>query len=346
MLYLNLIKLIHPGFLKIIQGGVKNGFFKSEELFENGIFQSKEFINVDVILATSCFPIQIFEGSRLVADFIDLMNNSIEFEHTLQNGQEFTIPLLLLIVTTADAKNVFCNWCIAGNQFSSSQLYDWSMFIERYQDIVKASLEDTEFKDTILNDIIEFITILLNTAEDESVYSLKEFKTQLHPLAPHLTDILCKKMLILALHPKQNDIIFELQQIHFPPLKLFDHPLADRKITTSLFQELTLQALPKRVDVSKWPFLLEFYRFIWKLHLFPHQYSKDCNVGKHVIDIAPDGFDILRQLICFLLPNWFQVWTEMNYSTSIEVQRRLWLLKTKNWTPPIKDFIMLLLNSM
>lgn len=334
MLYLNLIKLIHPGFLKIIttQKSIKNTDFP------DGFLQDKEYINIDTILSTSCFPDEIFNNSRIVIDFRSNIKNSVAFENAQENALDFQIPLLLLCVTTKNAHEVFRSWCVNGS--SIDELHNWSAFIYYYQQ----ELLDPHDKEELLRDIVEFLDILLNVAEQHSLSEFNSFTNTLKPFAPHLCDVLCKRLTVLSLFPKQEEMMFTLQQIHFPPLRLLDHPLKSLKISTSLFQEITLQCLPKRIEIKDWPFLLEFYRFVWKLDLFPHRLSKDVNVG--ICTDGPEGGrEVLVQLVCFLLPNWYQIWTEMNFSTSTEIQRRLWLLKKNKWMPPIKDYTRLLLNT-
>jgi hypothetical protein len=335
MLFLNLIKLIHPGFLKNIN--IQNRNIKSTD-FPDGFLQDKEYINIDTILATSCFPDELFDNSRIVVDFRTNLKQSIAFENIQENALDFQIPLLLLCISVKNAHEVLRSWCITGN-ISIDELHNWSVFIYYYQE----ELKDPNDKEELLRDIVDFLDTLLTVAEQHDQCEFTIFTNTLKPFAPHLCKALCDRLTVLALYPKQEEMMFELQQIHFPPLRLLDHPLKSQKISTSLFQQITIQCLPKNIDLKDWPFLLEFYRFVWKLPLFPHRLAKDINVGV-CADGAEGGWQVLVQLVCFLLPNWYQVWTEMNFSTSTEVQRRLWLLKKNKWIPPIKEYTKLLLN--
>jgi hypothetical protein len=202
-------------------------------------------------------------------------------------------------------------------------------FLRAFRDTLLDTLE-TPARDNLLTDIADFYATLLASASFHGQDLFKNLVKELHPFPPHLPKRVRQQLVFLSLYPNFRQIHFHLQSITIPRLYLLDHQMKKRLNADELFE--ILLRLPQTVPITG--FIQDFERRVWKAHVF---YNKEV-----AIDINITGREILAQIICFMLPNWFQLWPEL-FDNTFEIQRRLWELKKNKWTPPVEEYIRIFL---
>ena len=315
--------LIHPNFRKGVLGGRWNIFLPWAPL--------------GVIQETLKVPSNVFERHKLFNEFLGNIQDTPFLADQREYLLYFAVPLFVLCIVREDAVGA------VGELFT---YYDPDIisktrhFVSLYQTQLRDALEDPQSRGPLLKDIHGFWSLLLQAQEEQGARLVSIFQRQLQPLPPHLPLHLVGKLGLCSLYPDHGEIVNELQQITFPRLRLLtEHQRAP--LPSEVFKALLGGFIVK--PGTQADFLLEFRSTVWEAHLRTPPKLTGLRLPL-VSDMGYTTQDILSQVLCFGLPNWAQVWTEMGWPFTHEIQRRLRFLKKENWRPKPGDFLRIILS--
>lgn len=277
-----------------------------------------------LFLKTRELSLEYFEGSR----FCNLFANNIMEQNYLEQNLKtqlvkWRVPLLLIILgDLVEDLNI---------KAPPQDTFNTRRFLRAWQRNLRINL-DTDIRKNIMTDIAEFYDCLLNAAAayGEMVYA--KLLDDIGPFPSYLLEIFKRRLLFVCIHPNQQQTQYRLQNIQTPKLNLVGNQFnKKRRWTPEEFAEVFVR-LP--LD-AKCDFITEFDRKLWKGHLFSkHMFFK--------IDCEFSNRELLGQILCFLLPNWFSIWPTF-FPLSYEIQCRLMEMKKQNWQPDVGKFMKLLI---
>jgi hypothetical protein len=320
--------LIHPNFKKgaLLAGGGWKIF-------------APVYAPLGIILETLWIPREVFinNNHRLFTEF----TRSIEGTDFLGEDREyliyFAVPLFTLCITREDA------WDAVNDLFIYSDIgvrTKTRQFVHLYQDQIKDVLDDPLARVPLLKDIHGFWELLLKARQERCDQLMYIFHEQLRPTPPHLPGHLIAKLGLCSLYSDHLELVNTLQGITYPHLRLLtEHQRGC--IPTEVFKALGVFILKPATQSD---FLTEFKSTIWQPHV--RTPTKLLTIRLHEVpDMDYSQHDILLQVMCFMLPNWGQVWTEMGWPFTHEIQRRLRFLKKDLWRPKCSEFIKVIFNN-
>jgi hypothetical protein len=313
-----LLKLVPKKFREFVKAGGGGGgvIITQDDSFPN----FEEYKNEDLCWATVVLPPEDFTNSVLV----HLYTMGVAAQPIPDSCKEmliyYKIPFILIGI------NGLNEGCDLGSGVSFEDTIHIKHFLRWFRQNIQETLL-SEFKHKFILDLADFYVMLVDSASLHGYNQYENLIELLEPFPVYLTKSLRRSLLFLSLHPDTKKMQYRLQN-SMPKLYLLDHPLPKLLTAAELYEILV--RLPKKVNMVD--FIQDFERSIWKAHIHG-------NMSKFNIKGGGDltARDLLAQIICFLLPNWYQLWVEM-FSYSFEIQRRLWYLKKKKWSPPIDDF--------
>lgn len=324
--------LIHPNFRRGALGGSHQW----------KIFPSW-YIPIGVIMETIRVPMQGFADGRnkLFTQFLIKIETTEFIESIREELLFFSVPLFVVCLVREDAPQAVADLFQYGRDTRLKSLTQ--QFTSLYQSELVETLEDAASRGALLRDIYNFWAIFLRESDALAEEGVRIFRGLLEPLPPHLPKHMVGKLGLCSLYSDHSELVSELQGLHFPPLRLLTE---HRKICipTLVFSELmrgfTLKPIQQGETTS---FLTEFRSALWETHIrTPPKLLNQVKIP--AIHIEYTQQEILSQIMCFMLPNWAQVWAEMGWPLTHEVQRRLRFLKQEQWRPRCQDFLTLIIN--
>lgn len=321
MLNINLSKFIHPNFKKPIL-----------PLIEWEIYPPL-YVSQALVLETLRIPTDIIQENRIFEIFIQKIDETSFIENERELLFTLRLPLFILSITTPMAP-------VEVRYFFKSKMDPLSLqrigkFIEFYQMEMKDALDDPKSRKGILEDLQNFWGRFSYEVKRCAQIGPDIFIDSLGMIPPHLPQHYIEKLALLALYPDYPLLIVTLREI-FPRLRVLIG-FESRIVRTTVFWEI-LKFITKN---TRSDFITYFNQQVWELHL----YSKEDNLPVVQCSGKLTEKDLLGQVLCFMLPNWAQVWCELGWPFTNEIKRRLKILKQQKWTPPIKEFIKVILNS-
>jgi hypothetical protein len=200
-------------------------------------------------------------------------------------------------------------------------------------------------KEKFLTDLMDFYWYILDACISTSLEKYKTTYLHHRPATPpYISPKLKKRLAIIQIHPSEIEVVNELQKSCFPMPFLY-MPLKSKKKylwDTNAFLALIEHDLPeiKPAILRSTDFIVQFKEKLWAGHQFlPSHLGPFQKIKTNFTDRQ-----ILEQVLCYLLPNWQQVWCELGLPASFEVQRRLRFMKKEGWKPPVQSFIKLILH--
>ena len=322
--------------LRLFQKEFKQGILKKNVIFDEkrtDYFQNPEFINYDIILNTRRFDRNQFLYRSSIFHHFD--QEIIGKPHFLPYIKilliDNAIPLLFLLFLT-DYRNY--DKLVLFHQFDLENTFIIEQFLQQYQSMLLLAFSKRH--DKFFNHVIQFYQILLELAMTESEIRIESFLLNNYIFPCHLADFYQYKIATIGLHPDTLQVTYELQKMSFPKLYLLNKN-PNMLIHPNEFEDLIERSLKKQIN--HFQFLSDFNRMLWKMDTHPDNMLDEPKISK----VAVKAFttrQLLKQIICLLLPNWFEVWTWLDYPRSREIQRRLYFIKyQRKWMPPIKDYI-------
>lgn len=320
--------LIHPNFKKgAILGG---GGWK--------IF-APVYAPPGIILETLWTPSEVFINNRhrLFTEF----TKSIEDTDFLADDRECllsaAVPLFTLCITREDAWDVVDELFIYSDTGTRTRT---RQFVHLYQDQLRDVLDDPAARIPLLKDIHRFWELLLQSRQERTDHLMFIFHEQLRPIPPHLPGHLIAKLGICSLYSDHRELVNTLQGIVYPHLQLLTEHLGG-PLPTEVFKGLAEGVILK--PGAQADFLTEFKTTVWEPNI--RTPNKLLAVKLHRLpEMNYASRDILLQVLCFMLPNWGQVWTEMGWPFTHEIQRRLRFLKKDTWRPNCNEFVKIIFN--
>lgn len=337
LLNFNLLKCFNPNLLKITYEFDSSPSADRKKLIEGvNIVQFKDIIsvpNINTILLTRSLPVEEFKGCYII-NGVTLYSEQIDDAIVDQFIVKNAIPLTLLSLCDLHIESLI------EELIQDADAYIIGGIAKQMQENFKIGFVKEKVK--FLSDVVIFIRTLLDFTEAICIERLDRFVTLFEPIPGHIIPEFQQRLCILALHPQRLEVIFDLQERWKVKLHLLSSSILQVKslIDTEVFMELTL-SLPKRRKVAD-SFIDEFKRAIWETHLIRPDELHHLVIPKVHNEFT--SFELLKQIVCFLLPNWKQIWAEMGFPMTFEVQKRLHLLKKKGWHPTVSDYVKCLLN--
>jgi hypothetical protein len=318
MLNINLSKFIHPNFKKTLPQGKWQIY-------------PLEFIPCGLILETLRLPVNILEENRLFEAF-NLQINETEF---IEEEREYIyflrLPLFILCLVKPDASSYVREFY---KDLPRTSLFKIEKFILLYQQEIEETLEGPKSRPKILTDLQKFWARFIYVINQCSDIGVRRYIKSLGGIAPHLPQHFIEKLSLLALYSPHQDLISQLQKAFCPRLYLLSD-YTPTPIPSHVFWEL-LKFIPQEKPLHA-NFILEFRRSLWELHLYTPPELKHLKIPS--IREEYKDKEIFAQVLCFMLPNWAQVWCEIGWPFTNEIQKRLRFLKGKFWRPPIEEFV-------
>lgn len=327
----------------LIHGNFRKGALGGPQLWK--IFPSC-YIPLGMIMETRRIPTGAFcEGrNKLFTEFL-IKIESTEFIEKIREDLLFAaVPLFVLCIVREDAATAVANLF----QYDDDRAkYTAQQFTALYQAELLEALEDTASRMALLTDIYSFWSLFIGEMDFFAQTGVGIFRSLLEPLPPHLPRHLIGKLGICSLYSNHEELVSELQGLHFPPLRLLTE---HRRISipTEVFSELVrgvfLKTVPQGAEGrGELGFLTDFRFALWDMHIrIPPKLHGQSKIPTIRVEYTQQ--EILSQVLCFMLPNWAQVWVEMGWPFTHEVQRRLRFLKQEQWRPRCRDFIALIVN--
>jgi hypothetical protein len=313
MLSFNLIRVTPQRFQKFITNGTP---VTHEDPLEEPRVKDQ-----DICWALQGLDQSLFSSSLVAGIFQVNTNESQYIPDRLKQWVHLNrLPLLMIIL-----QGLVEDICIEGED-----VYIIKRFLRAYRQNLLDTLQGPN-RAQLLIDLADFYSLLLASASLHGQTEYKKLIKGMEPVPPYLPYPLRRKLLLLSIHPNFREIQLHLQGV--PNLHLLHHPL-QKKLTPEEVFEILIR-IPPTVPV-RGGLLVEWDRKVWKLHLFREGV-------KRKVDHECQGRELLAQIICFMLPNWFQLWPLL-FPSTFEIHRRLWDLKLKGWLPKPKEWVELILS--
>lgn len=309
MLNINLSKFIHPNFKN---SPLVGGDWK---------IYPPEPISTGIILETLRLPTEIIEQCKIFQTFIDNIEKTPFIEEERESLLRLKLPLMILLLVSPDAPRE------AREFFRNIPTYfKIEKFMEFYQQDLIECLEDQKARPGILKDIQIFWARFHHVVRECSLIGVGRYVELLGDIPPHLPTHYVQKLALLSLYPDYSVLMDGLKRF-FPKLRVLNDNFQHRPISPMVFWEL-LQFIGGN---PKGGFISTFNEQLWELHLY-----KD---GVFPIRASLTDKELLGQILCYMLPNWAQVWCEIGYPFTSQIKQRLKEMKQQRWLPPIDQFI-------
>ena len=309
-------------------------------------------VPLGIILETIRISPGVFINSnhKLFGQFIGKIQNTTFLELIRDSLLFLAVPLFVLCMVREDAPTAVLNLFQYTDPRARPQV---RQFVSLYQIELKETLEDATARMGLLKDMHGFWVIFLRQRDAIANAGVSVFRGLMEPLPPHLPAHFITKLGLCSFYSDHNELVSELQGLHFPRLGL----LTEHKricIPTAIFSELMSAAgVSMRINQQQQGgggggggaagFLTEFRSAVWETHI--RTPPKLLQLPIQPVHMEFTNQEILCQVLCFMLPNWAQVWNEMGWPFTFEIQRRLRFLKQQSWRPKCKEFITLILNA-
>lgn len=295
---------------------------------------SQKNVNVSLLLEFLRIPLQEFLGGiGLYQQFLEKIEETEFIEDERDIMDFYSVPLFALTlvrenIIAADLR------AIISNSVSPQGFSRILAFLHLYEGEFKDAVKDPKIKPKILPEIRVFWTTIVNLWTSRSLKGFEQYQKLLGAIPPYIPAHKKSQLGLLAFWDEPPEMVWELQnKLKLGLLVQFKR----RPIPTRVFYELMVDLPSSPPWVRS---LLDFKGFVWEMHIRTH--PKLVNLKISFVHMEFTSKQILEQLMCFLLPNWAQVWTEMGWPFTNEIQRRLRFLKTEGWRPEIKEFISLI----
>lgn len=223
---------------------------------------------------------------------------------------------------------------------SISRKIDLLNFVNQCQIEYQRFFYRKDTKDKLLKDIHGLFQLILHFLTERSMLELDKEMRIIGRVPSWFSAIMKKRLFICSLHENQQDVKSVLIKLRDIPIDYIQYYPKKRLLTTRVFFELCFY-IPRRVSNAS--FLKEYNKMIWNAHSSTPvelRYYENSYIYNDYSEL-----ELMQQIFCLQLENWKQIWTEMHWPTTFEVQKRLLSLKAKQWHPPVKDYLDYMLSS-
>lgn len=211
-----------------------------------------------------------------------------------------------------------------------------SVYIQRMKSLYNDIFNNVKSTEKFLMDIFEFYKIIYKIGIDSNN---SKINLSVHDVMPcHLPITLKNRLYLTSFLPQKINLKYHINKLtaidnccgrfitNFP---------ATVNIETFLncVKSLTLKEIPHGLRVKS---ISYFEKIVWKGHLFkPQKLQKEHEnyfKSEFIYDFKDN--ELLAQILCYVLPNWEEIWFYMDWPKPLEICKRLNYLKEgEKWVP-------------
>jgi hypothetical protein len=211
-----------------------------------------------------------------------------------------------------------------------------SVYIQRMKMLYNDIFNNIKSTEKFLQDVFEFYKAIYTVVLD---FKSSRINISVFEIMPcHLPTILKNRLLLVSLLPQKIQLKYHINKLTAIDnccgrfINNFNTPI---NIETFLhcIKSITIKEINHSLRVKS---ISHFEKIIWKGHLFkPPKLLQDQEYFfKSEFDYKFTDDQILAQILCFVLPNWEEIWFYMDWPKPLEICKRLnYLKEVEKWIP-------------
>lgn len=288
------------------------------------------------------------------ADFLSNENKNVIFSNTIFN--------LLMILNCANTKMLMSyesvmvldrltavKYKLIRNITYAEYCKKTMLFYSMYYENIAALMASNDESNTMIRcftAMIDFLSTLFHLVKSKDIKFLILGSRLISPPA-YIRKTLKKRLFLLLIIPDISNQVYHClpkmlrltttERSHLKLFSLKSLNMAQYKLLTD-----SLPDIRNSNDVSCYK---EFNQMLWYGHkkqtTFYNDLSDSLLEGQEIKPITNyHKEDVLKQMITFLLPNYYLFWKKNNWNNNLEVQKRIHYIKNvKQWKPDIKKLV-------